>query len=221
MSAVVLVHGAWHGAWCWDGVVKALSERGVPAIALELPLTGFEDDVALTRAAIESAGDHVVVCGHSYGGAVISEAAADLPGVKRLVFIAALMLDSGEDMATLMLGEPSLLLQALVVTDEGITVDPGKIHQVFYGDGTAEAARAIAPLLRPMPLTAGAATVGGEPAWKQVASTFVVCTNDQATPPSRQRILAERATDVVEWPTDHSPFLSRPAQVAELLASYS
>jgi pimeloyl-ACP methyl ester carboxylesterase len=144
MSAVVLVHGAWHGAWCWDGVVKALSERGVPAIAVELPLTGFEDDVALTRAAIESAGDHVVVCGHSYGGAVISEAAADLPGVKRLVFIAALMLDSGEDMATLMLGEPS-----------------------------------------------------------------------------RQRILAERATDVVEWPTDHSPFLSRPAQVAELLASYA
>jgi pimeloyl-ACP methyl ester carboxylesterase len=71
---VVLVHGAWHGAWCWEKVTPQLDEAGVAWMAVDLPFTSFEDDVAATRAAIDSAGGPVVLCGHSYGGAVITEA---------------------------------------------------------------------------------------------------------------------------------------------------
>jgi len=81
MGGVVLVHGAFHGAWCWDAVVAELRERGVEVTAPELPLTGFADDVAVARAAIEAA-DDAVVCGHSYGSSVISAAAAGLPSVR-------------------------------------------------------------------------------------------------------------------------------------------
>jgi pimeloyl-ACP methyl ester carboxylesterase len=79
MSKVVLVHGAWHGAWCWDGVVAALTRAGVDADAVELPLTSYADDVAVARCAIDGAGPGCVVCGHSYGGLVISSAATGGP----------------------------------------------------------------------------------------------------------------------------------------------
>jgi pimeloyl-ACP methyl ester carboxylesterase len=75
-GGAVLVHGAWHGRWCWDGVVAELDRRGVPAIAVELPFTGFDDDVSVARRAIEEMGCATVVVGHSYGGAVISQAAS-------------------------------------------------------------------------------------------------------------------------------------------------
>src|SRR5262249_44022254 len=97
MTDVVLVHGAWHGAWCWDGVVAALEGNGISVTAVELPLTGLDSDVAAARRAIQDAGERVVVVGHSYGGEVIARAAAGLPTVKRLVFLAAFMLDNDDD----------------------------------------------------------------------------------------------------------------------------
>ena len=78
MTRIVLVHGAWHGAWCWDGVVAELGDRQIEAVAVELPFTGFEDDVDVVRSAIGSAGEGVVVCAHSYGGAVVSQAVTQL-----------------------------------------------------------------------------------------------------------------------------------------------
>jgi pimeloyl-ACP methyl ester carboxylesterase len=212
MSAV-LVHGAWHGAWCWDGVVAELERRGVAATAVELPLTGLADDIAAARAAIGAAGEGCVVVGHSYGGQVITAAAAGLP-VARLVYLAAFLTEPAEDVMAL-LGD-SALMASLLVDEGGLHVRPDAARDVFYADAPPDVAAAAVARLRPMPLGAEPAP-STDVAWRTIPSTYVVCTNDQALPPGSQRSMARRATDVVEWPTDHSPFLTRPGDVADLV----
>jgi pimeloyl-ACP methyl ester carboxylesterase len=214
MPGVVLVHGAWHGAWCWDRVVDELGRRGIPATAVELPLTGLDDDAVAVRQAIEAAGPGCIVVGHSYGGVVIGVAAAGLP-VARLVYVAAFMVEApGEQMAHL---AGSALLDALVVDERGLTVDAAKAIDVFYADADAATAADAVGRLRAMPL-AGLEPEPSEPAWRTIPSTYVVCTGDRALPVSSQRAMSARASEVVEWPTDHSPFLTRPADVAALVA---
>ena len=104
MRSVVLIHGAWHGAWCWDGVMQALARRGVEAEAVELPFTGFADDVATARGAIERAAGGVVVA-HSYGGMVLTEAGANIAGLRRLIYLAAFL---GDGDASLAEADPAL-----------------------------------------------------------------------------------------------------------------
>ena len=215
---LVLVHGAWHGAWCWDAVVRELSDRGVPAAAVELPLTAFRDDVATVRRAIEEAGEEVVVCAHSYGGMVVSTAAQGLLGVRHLVFLAAFQTAEGEDMATLLMREPSALTTALAIGPEGITVDRSRLHEVFYADSDPSVVEGLAARLRPMP-PGDPGVMSGIPAWTAIPSTYVVCTRDNAISPGTQRFMAARAGQVVEWDTDHSPFLTRPGDLADLLVS--
>jgi pimeloyl-ACP methyl ester carboxylesterase len=216
MTGIVLVHGAWHGPWCWDGVVAALEGRGLPATAVELPLTGADDDVAAARVAIEAAGPDCVVVGHSYGGMVISRAATALP-VRHLVYLAAFMPEPGEEMLTFLAGSP--LTTAVVLDDAGqVAIDPEVAAKLFYGDCSAEAAAEFVGRLRPMAAdSAMAAAPPTPPAWHTVPTTYVVCTNDQALPLASQRTLATRATHAFEWPTDHSPFLTRPAAIASLI----
>jgi len=219
MGEVVLVHGAWHGAWCWEGVVDELTAQGVHSLAVELPFTSYEDDVATTRSAIESVGEGAVVCGHSYGGLVITKAATGLRGVRRLVYLTAFQTEDGEEPISLLSQEPSKLLSALVFSPEGVTVDPAMTHEVFYGDSDESVAAAVTARLRPLP-SDQIAVMTGEPAWKLIPSTYIVCTNDQTIPPKLQRKMAERSKEVIEWDTDHSAFLTRPKALADLLASY-
>jgi pimeloyl-ACP methyl ester carboxylesterase len=218
MTDVVLVHGAWHGAWCWARVVDDLDALGVSAVAVELPLRGFAGDAATARAAIEAAGPGVVVVGHSYGGMVVSEAAADVPGIGRVVYLTAFMLEQGETEGPIMARYESPILTNLVAVDGGIVVDPAKVHEIFYGDSDAATVAEIIPRLRPMDGDDGSRPTK-VPAWKSVPSTYVVCTEDRALPPAAQREMATRAEVVVEWATDHSPFLTRPGDLAALLAS--
>jgi pimeloyl-ACP methyl ester carboxylesterase len=219
VADVVLVHGAWHGAWCWDAVVVELDRAGVSVATVELPLTGLDDDVAAARKVIEAAGDGTVVLGHSYGGEVIGRAAAGLLGVKRLVFLAAFMIDRDEDAAAIMERYQSTLPSAIQVSDRGIVVDPARVRDLFYGDSDEATSAAFAARLRPMPMVAPSEATSG-PAWKSVPSTYIVCTNDGALPPDAQRWMAARADETVTWPTDHSPFVTRPAEIAELLVTY-
>jgi pimeloyl-ACP methyl ester carboxylesterase len=219
MAKVVLVHGAWHGAWCWDGVVAQLDQLGVPYEAVQLPHTGFADDVAAARAAIASAGDGSVVIGHSYGGAVISEAASGIDGLNRLVYLAAFMLDVDDDQGAVMVNHQSPILACVGPVDGGVAVDPAKAHELFYADSDEQVVADVIPRLRPMGVGGGAGPAS-EPAWKTVPSTYIICTEDGALPPSAQREMAAHADAVAEWPTDHSPFLTRPRDIAELLASY-
>jgi pimeloyl-ACP methyl ester carboxylesterase len=166
MSDVVLVHGAWHGAWCWARVVEELNTLGVSSNAVELPLTGLTDDAATARtsieSAIDSAGPGVVVVGHSYGGIVVSQAAAGIDGVGCLVYLAAFMTDEGEDELSIMAAHDSSVLRSVVAVDGGAGIDPAKAHALFYGDSDAATVAEIVPLLRPM---RGGGALTGAPAW--------------------------------------------------------
>jgi len=214
---VVLVHGAYHGAWAWDGVVAALAERGIGSEAVELPFTGFADDVAVAREAIVRAGGDAVVCGHSYGGSVISAAARGLE-VAHLVYLCAFMVDEEEPTIPLWFTRPVALHTAMAEVDGRFQIDLSKAAECFYGDADATVVDSILPRLRSIPGTAGDPIDESAPAWRDTPSTYVVCNRDQAIHPDVQRIMARHATNVVEWDTDHSPFVTRPADVADLLA---
>jgi pimeloyl-ACP methyl ester carboxylesterase len=228
MTDVVLVHGAFHGPRCWAKVQTELTARGLTSYAVELPLEGLAADARVARVAvedaIEDAGPCIVVVGHSYGGVVISEAASGVTGVGGLVYVAAFMLDAGEDQLAILSEHGSELLGSLVAVDGGIAVDPARARDVFYGDSTPEDAARIIADLRPM-REAAAESAGGpgrewgrEPAWKAIPATYVACTHDRALPVAAQRSMATRAERVVELPTDHSPFLTRAAELAALIA---
>jgi pimeloyl-ACP methyl ester carboxylesterase len=214
--SVVLVHGAWHGAWAWDGVVAELARRGVVADAVELPFTGFADDVATVAAAIDRAGPGAVVCGHSYGGFVISAAARGRP-VSQLVYLCAFMVDEDEAAFPLWFSRPVPLHGATV--DEGgrSIVDPSKAAECFYGDADEDVVASIIPRLRSVPGAGSGKVDQRAPAWREVESTYVVCTRDRAIHPDVQRVMSRHATHVVEMDADHSPFVTQPAAVASLL----
>ena len=231
MSAtVILVHGAWHGAWCWERVVPELTARGIDTVAVDLPGHGaspepFGDmygDAASVRRAIDAVDGPVVLCGHSYGGIVITEAATGHPAVQHLVYLTAFQAEIGESaMASVPTppdGEPSDLAAAVRFSDDGAvaTVDPDLATAAFYHDCTPDdAARAVARLGAQPTVTFSQAVTAA--AWHDIPSTYVVCTDDRAIATSLQRALGARATHTEDWPTSHSPFLSRPALVVDLL----
>ena len=235
-ATIVLVHGAWHGAWCWDRVVDGLAARGIDAVAVDLPghgasrqpLGDLHGDAAAVGAALDALdGSDVIVCGHSYGGAVISEGAAGHPNVRHLVYLAALMPDVGESCSTSIPAPPdgvsrpvSELGPAMQFSDDGgtVTIDPvpgtrdllRRLRRTTTSTGrsTRLGPQPAITLQQPVPVAA----------WRTVPSTYVVCDDDRAIAPWIQRAFATRATHSVEWPTSHSPFLSQPDLVVDLLA---
>jgi pimeloyl-ACP methyl ester carboxylesterase len=228
-ATVVLVHGAWHGAWCWERVVPLLDDAGIASIAIDLPghgdspapLGDLVGDAAAVRQVLDTL-DDVVVCAHSYGGVVVTEGAAGHPGVRHLAYIASFPLEPGESAASAVAafgteGEESELNGAFVLADDGTsTLDPDRALSAFLADCPPDAAaNAIARVDRhPMATLSAAVT---RAAWRQTPSTYVICSQDRAVPPGVQRVLSRRCTRTIEWPTSHSPFLSRPELVADLL----
>lgn len=220
-ARVVLVHGAWHGAWCWEKVVEECRSLDLDVEALDLPFDGFESDVAEVRNAISGDDNSIVLCGHSYGGMVITEAASGSAAVKHLVYLAALQPDSGETMAGMMVQESSRIMEALIEGPGGsLMIDPSRLHEVLYADSDPESIPAISTMLRPMDFTKDPALTS-EPAWRSIPSTYIGCTKDNAIPINLQRSMATRSrSEFVEWENDHSPFLTRPGDIAGILASY-
>ena len=214
---VVLIHGGWHGAWMWRDVAAALDSQGHAATAVDLPFTGFADDVAAARRAIEKAGTGAVVCAHSYGGLVMSEAARRLP-VAHLIFLAAFMVAEDEDWMALWYSVPTPLHSALAMTGDRVVIDPSRVHESLYGDSTDEVVRKVLPRLRAMSVVERRPH-RLPPAWRDVPSTYVVCSRDRGIDPQVQRDMAVHATNVVELAADHSPFLSMPEQVSAIIAA--
>lgn len=218
----VLVHGLWHGAWAWDAVRARLEALDVPSAAVDLPLTSLDDDVAATAAALDRFGKPAVLVGHSYGGAVAT-AAGEHPLVRHLLYVAAFALDEGESVSRVLPDRDipdTGLGAALRFSGDGqqVSVDPALAVGLFYADAPAVAAAAAVARLRPVHRS----VFRGVPttiAWRARPSTYVVCTEDQAVHPDLQRAMAERAGTRHEWPGGHSPILTRPAEVAELIAS--
>ena len=235
MATVVLVHGAWHGAWCWERVVEGLTGVGVPAVAVDLPGHGADPgalgdlhaDAARVRQVLDEQDGPVVLVGHSYGGAVITEA-GDHPGVGHLVYVCALALDSGETCisaageeaaaATIShAGRPDLAAGFVPATDGTVTVDPSVAAAALYNDCDVDTVTWALARLGPQPLVTLQQTPSAV-AWRTRPSTYAVCGDDMAIRPDLQRLMAKRCSTAVEWDTDHSPFLSRPELVVDLLA---
>lgn len=219
MTTVVLVHGAFHDSWCWELVRQGLDDRGVPNQALDLPFTGVAGDAEAVGRLLDAIDDPVVLVGHSYGGMVISRAASGRDDVAHLVYLCAVQVGEDVDLATVMTTSDELM-GSLTQDDEGaMHVDPELAPAIFYHDCDAEVTDAAVGHLRGMGF--GVVEEGDVPppaAWKQIESTYVVCTDDQTIAPESQRTMAANADHVVEWDTSHSPMLSRPEVVADLLA---
>jgi len=219
-KTVVLVHGAWHGAWCWDKVVALLEKQGVAVETFDLPLTSFDDDVAATTAVLDRIDGDVVLCGHSYGGAVITNA-GNRANVAQLVYLTAFACDA-EEFPAATAADADLpatdLASAFVIADDGTaTIAPQFIVEGFYHDCDPQDAADATARLRPIHMSCFTTPVG-RPAWKTKPSTYVVCTEDRAIHPALQRHMAARCASTVDLDTAHSPFLNRPEAVADLLA---
>jgi pimeloyl-ACP methyl ester carboxylesterase len=225
-ATVVLVHGAWHGAWCFEPVLLLVRAAGVDVRAVDLARGGFASDVDSVRMVLDAVDGDVVLLGHSYGGAVVTEAGVH-PSVRHVVYLCAFALDEGEACASAARDDPDAasishqgrpnLGHAMVPHDDGTTtLTRDGARACLYQDVDDETFDwAFARLGRQRNDSLGAVPTGH--AWRTKPSTYVVCTEDQAVHPDLQRIMARRCTEVVEWPLGHSPFANHPDLVADLL----
>lgn len=216
---ILLVHGAWHGGWCWEVVEEKLTERGWTVSSLDLPSVaekgaprlGMYDDAEAVRTALESLDGPIIIVAHSYGGVPVSEGAAGAPNVVHLIYLAAFQLDVTESLLALTGGKHPAWAN---VDEDVVTVSTPR--EVFFADVEEDvAADAIAKLL-PHSLTAQKEKVTAA-AWKTIPSTYVVCELDNALPVAAEEAMAARAGHVVRLPTSHSPFLSRPDDVVRII----
>lgn len=216
MRPIVLVHGAWHGPWCWAKVAEGLRAAGATVVAPELPLRdGPAADAEVVREALAGL-DGAVVLGHSYGGVVISAACAGLANVAHLVYLCAFQLSEGETTASVLGAFPNRMAACIRIEGDERTVGDEHLVELFYGDCDDADVALARRSLRPMPV-APPTLPPYRPAWREVPSTYVVCEGDGAIPPAAQRMMAERAGAVRSWDTSHSPFFSRPELVVDLL----
>jgi len=210
MKSIMLIHGAWHGSWCWDFVEKGLINEGVETHSINLPFTGVEDDIASVSNAIDEIDNQVILLGHSYGGIVISGAAEAKRNVDQLIYLSAILLKAGESMQ---LDGSKIQIDV----DENLisSVKKNAAIQAFYADVDPNLAEASIELLRPFPIVAGSKGIGE--AWSEKHSTYIICREDEAIPPELQYDMAKKADKIIEWECGHSPFLSKPKLVIDFL----
>jgi pimeloyl-ACP methyl ester carboxylesterase len=216
---IVLVHGAWADGSSWTDVIERLQRDGYTVRAMQLPLESLAGDAAIVRTEIDRIGRPVVVAGHSYGGAVITEAAAGAPNVVGLVYAAAYALDEGESLGALNARFAATpIVQALEFDAQGnATVEPDAFARLFAPDLPARRARALAAVQKPI---SGAifGTPAGHPAWRDVPSWYQVSQDDQVIDPELQRFVAARmGARTIELSSSHASPLSHPRAIAELI----
>lgn len=215
---VVLVHGAWADGSGWEGVYRILTSDGYRVSVVQHPTTSLADDVAATRRVLAAQDGPVVLVGHSYGGAVITEAGND-PKVTRLVYIAGFAPDRGESISTLIKDPPpgAPVPPILPPRDGYLLLDREKFPASFAGDVDAERAGFMADSQLPWGVDALGEAIG-EPAWRTKPSWYMVATDDRMIPPPAQRLMAGRAgSTVVEAAGSHAIYVSRPEAVAALI----
>ena len=218
LPAIVLVHGGFVDGSGWEEVYKILKKGDYSVSIVQNPTLSLADDVAVTKRTIAAQARPVVLVGHSYGGAVITEAGND-PNVAALVYIAAFAPDKGESVASLLKDPPpgAPVPPILPPKDGFLFLDPSKFAASFAADVPKDKADFMAQSQIPWALDAlnGAVT---EPAWKNKPSWYLVATDDKMIPPPAQRAMSKRAgSTVVEVKGSHAIYVSRPDAVAALI----
>jgi pimeloyl-ACP methyl ester carboxylesterase len=223
---ILLVPGLWHGAWAWRKVEDELARRGFPTRALSFPGRDrapgdptFAGHCAHLRAEVAAIEGPVVVVAHSYGGAVVTEA-ADPSRVAALVFVAAFSLEAGESIADLVddraTDDDAVAADAIDLSEGLLKVDRETAISGFYHDCDTEEAEAAAARLTPEhPSTR--VTPARTASWRRIPSTYVICTDDRALTVERQRLLAGRLDATVDIESGHSPMLCRPHELADII----
>jgi pimeloyl-ACP methyl ester carboxylesterase len=215
---VVLVHGGFVDGSGWQQVYELLRRDGFNVSIVQNPTLSLEGDAEATRLILQRQDGPTVLVGHSYGGAVISEAGTH-PAVAALVYISAFAPDKGESVNTLIAGFPADGPQPPILPpqDGFLFLDRDKFPASFAGDVPLEEARFMADSQVPWGVNAlgGAVT---EPAWRQKPSWYLVTSEDRMIPPTAQRAMAERAgATVAEAQASHSVYMSQPQAVADLI----
>ena len=213
--AIVLVHGSFVDASCWTDIATELRARDHRTETVELHRGSLRADAEAVQQVVDAIGTPVVACGWSYGGAVIT--GVDLPPGSHLVYLCALMPD--EDESPMALGErhPGGIDEPLGVDGAGDLVLSGdKLDGILWGDATPAKAAAARATLRSQSITSFLETPP-RVAWRTTPSTFVIGRDDAVFSRALIDEMAKRATEVIEWPTSHSPVLSRPDLVVDLL----
>jgi pimeloyl-ACP methyl ester carboxylesterase len=215
---VVLVHGGFVDGSGWEPVHDLLTRDGYSVSVVQNPTLSLDGDAAATRQILDQQDGPAVLVGHSYGGAVISEAGTH-SGVAALVYIAAFAPDKGESVNTLIADPPpgAPVPPILPPQDGFLFLDQEKFHASFAADLPAERAAFLAHSQVPWGVDALAGVVS-EPAWRVTPSWYLVATDDHMIPPPAQRAMAERAgATVSEVPGSHAIYESQPAAVADLI----
>jgi len=220
-TSIVLVHGAFADGSSWNKVIPLLEAEGFTVTAVQNPLKSLSEDVATTKRVLDAQKGDVVLVGHSYGGAVITEAAAGNSKVKALVYVAAFAPDAGETLGALGERFPAPPLGTAVVPDSAgfLYIDRAKVADVFANDLPKEEAALLAATQKPL-----AAAIFGEPlkaaAWKSIPSWYVVSTQDKAINPDLERFMAKRmGAKIKEVKASHVSFISNPSEIAKVIES--
>ncbi|MBZ2197060.1 alpha/beta fold hydrolase [Occultella gossypii] len=222
---VVLVHGAWADASGWGGVITTLEQDGYPVLAVATPLRGLASDSAYVRSIVDSIDGDVVLVGHSYGGGVITNAAAGADNVSALVYVAAFAPDEGEIIGQF--NDPVKYPGSELTPDSLIlrpypggldaTIDPERFRQIFAADLPVRQTDIMAATQRPTNV-AVLEEQTGEPAWKTIPSWYQVSNQDKALSPVAQRFFAQRmGAHTTSINASHAGYVSDPTQTANLI----
>ena len=217
VKTVLLIHGAWADGSCWSKVIPLLEAKGLHVVAVQIPLTSFADDVAATQRAIALEDGPVLLVGHSYGGAVITEAGND-PKVNGLVFVSAVAPDKGESAFALITSVPTPIGSELRPDKGGfLKLTPKGIAEDFAQDLSI---KEIAVLTATQVPTSVAAMKGEvtTPAWQSKQSWYIIAANDRAISPDLEAAQAKKiGATTTTVPSSHVIMLAQPAKVANVI----
>ena len=222
VNTIVLVHGGFVDGSGWEEVYKLLKQDGFTVSIVQNPTISLADDVAVTKRVLAKQDGPVILVGHSYGGAVITEAGND-PKVAGLVYIAAFALDNDESVSSLLKASPpgAPVPPILPPQDGYLFLDQAKFPASFAADVDAEKATFMADSQVPWGLEALNGTIG-EAAWRTKPSWYLIATEDKMIPPQAQRSMAKRAgSTVVEARGSHAIYMSQPDAVATVIKNAS
>jgi pimeloyl-ACP methyl ester carboxylesterase len=215
---IVIVHGGLVDGSGWEGVYNILKKDGYTVAIVQIPTISLADDVAFTKRAIAVQNGAVILVGHSYGGAVITEAGND-PKVAGLVYVAAFALDKGESVSALIKDPPpgAPVPPILPPVDGFLLLDKAKFPASFAGDVSPEKAEFMADSQVPWGVNAVGGTIS-EAAWKAKPSWYLLTTEDKMLPPDAQRLMSKRAgATVVKVKSSHAVYVSHPQAVAHII----